>query len=128
MYPDDPLGYVPNDPARPLARALKAAGIPTVTDTGKGDVHACRRAYISLLFEQEATLRAAQELARHITLHLTTNVYAKVRDERLAGLVEHVGTALVPTAKHAHSMHDRITRTDNASVVSGDKDHAEGGI
>ena len=128
MYPDDPLLYVPSDPARSLARALKAAGIPKVTDTGKGDVHACRMASIPMLFETGATLTAAQELARHITPHLTTNVYAKGCDERLAGLVEQVGTALVPTAKPVHSMHDRITRTDNASVVSGDKDNAEGGI
>ena len=32
------------------------------------------------------------------------------------------------TAKHAHSMHDGITRTDNVSVVGGDTDNAEGGL
>jgi hypothetical protein len=69
-----------------------------------------------------------QEDKRHITPHLTTNVYVRVRDERLAGLVEQVGTALVPIARHARRMHDGITRTDHASVVSGDKGNAEGGI
>jgi hypothetical protein len=69
-----------------------------------------------------------QELARHITPHLTTNVYAKVRDERLAGLVEQVGEALVPAAKHVHNMHDAIRETDDVSVVGEDKDYAEGGI
>jgi integrase len=127
-YPDDPLLYVPSDPARSLDWALKAAGISKVTETGKVDFHAYRVAYITMLFENGATLKEAQELARHITPHLTTNVYAKVRDERLAGLVEQVGAALVPTAKHAHRMHHRITRTDNVSVVSGDTDNAEGGI
>jgi hypothetical protein len=34
------------------------------------------------LFENGPTLKEAQELARHITPHLTTNVYATVRDER----------------------------------------------
>jgi hypothetical protein len=85
-------------------------------------------AHITMLFEKEATLKEAPELARHMTPHLTTNVYATVRDERLAGLVEQVGTALVPTAKHVHSMHDKITRTDNVSVVGGNKEYAEGGI
>ena len=81
-----------------------------------------------MLFENGATLKEAQELARHITLHLTTNVYAKVCDERLAGLVEQVGGALTPAAKHVHSMHDEIVRTDDVSVVARDKENAEGGI
>ena len=127
-YPEDPLLYVPSDPARSLDRALKAAGIPKVTEAGKVDFHACRVAYIIMLFENGATLKKAQELAQHITPHLTTNVYAKVRDERLAELVEQVGEALVSTAKHAPRMHGKITRTDNVSIVSGDKDNAEGGI
>jgi integrase len=128
VYPDDPLLYVPSDPARSLDRALKAAGIPKVTKAGKVDFHACRVAYITMLFENGATLKEAQELARHITPHLTTNIYARVRDERLARLVEQVGEALKPTAKHVHSMHDGIMRTDEASVIDGDKDNAEGGI
>jgi hypothetical protein len=81
-----------------------------------------------MLFENGATLKKAQELARHIMPHLTTNVYARVRDERLARLVEQVGEALIPTAKHVHSMHDGIMRTDEVSVIDGDKDNAEGGI
>ena len=81
-----------------------------------------------MLFENGATLKEAQELARHITPHLTTNVYARVRDERLAGLVEQVGAALVPTAEHVYSMHDEITETDDVSVVGGETDNAEGGI
>jgi hypothetical protein len=120
--------YVPSDPAQSLDRALKAAGIPKVTEAGKVDFHACRVAYITMLFENGATLKEAQELARHITPHLTTNVYARVRDERLAGLVEQVGEALVPTAKHVHSMHDRITGKDDISVIGRDKNDAEGGI
>ena len=119
---------MPSDPARSLDRALKAAGIPKVTAAGKVDFHACRVAYITMLFENGATLKEAQELARHITPHLTTNVYARVRDERLAGLVEQVGEALVPTTKHVHSMYDEITGTDDMSVVGGDTDNAEGGI
>ena len=81
-----------------------------------------------MLCENGATLKEAQELARHITPHLTTNVYAKVHDERLAGLIEQDGTALVPTAKYVHSMHDKITRADDVSVVGGNKEYAEGGI
>ena len=127
-YPDDSLLYVPSDPARSLDRALKAAGIPKTTSAGKVDFHACRVAYITMLFENGATLKEAQELARHITPHLTTNVYAKVRDERLAGLVEQVGETLVPTAKHVHSMHDEITGTDDVSVASGNTGMPKGGF
>ncbi|MCZ6875097.1 MAG: hypothetical protein O7G88_16485 [bacterium] len=81
-----------------------------------------------MLFENRATLKEVQELARHITPHLTTNVYARVRDEQLAGLVEQVGEALVPTATHVHSMHDEIMGTDDVSAVDGETDNAEGGI
>lgn len=81
-----------------------------------------------MLFENGATLKETPELARHMTPHLTTNVYATVHDERWAGLIEQVGTALVPTATHIHSMHDKIRRADDVSVVGGNKEYAEGGI
>ena len=41
-YPENPLLYVPSDPVRSLDQALKAAGIPKVTEAGKVDFHACR--------------------------------------------------------------------------------------
>jgi hypothetical protein len=95
---------------------IKASGIPKVTSEGKADFHACRAVYITMLFESGATLKEAQELARHITPQLTANVYAKVRDERLASLVEHVGQALAVTAEHVPSMRAEATGTENVSI------------
>ena len=91
---------------------------PKVTESGKVDFHACRVAYITMLFENGATLKEARELARHITPHLTTNVYARVRDERLAGLVEQVGAALVPTAEHVHKYQTKSFLTQCRSSIS----------
>jgi integrase len=56
-YPKDPLLYVPRNPSRSLDRALKAAGISKVTSNGKMDFHACRVAYITMVFESGATLK-----------------------------------------------------------------------
>jgi len=47
----NPLLYVPSHPARELDKDLETAGIPKHTPEGKVDFHACRVAYISLLFE-----------------------------------------------------------------------------
>jgi hypothetical protein len=71
---------------------------------GKVDFHACRVAYITLLMESNATLREAQELARHATPQLTANVYARVRDEVMHERVERLGESILG-ANHAHSMH-----------------------
>ena len=53
---------------------------------GKVDFHACRVAYISLLFEAGVSTKEAQTLARHSTLDLTLNTYARTREDRLTKL------------------------------------------
>jgi integrase len=78
-YPEDPLLYVPSDPARSLDRALKAAGIPKVTETGKVDFHACRVAYITMLFENGATLKkhkSSRGISHHISRQTSMPRYA----------------------------------------------------
>jgi hypothetical protein len=45
---------------------------------------------------QGITPKEAQELARHGTLELTMNVYGRVRQGRLANIVEEVGEFLRP--------------------------------
>ena len=77
--PADPLLYVPSHPARELEEDLDAAEIPKWTDDGKVDFHACRVAYITLLFEGGADVKTVQTLARHCDPRITMNVYARFR-------------------------------------------------
>ena len=85
---------MPTHPAREFDKDLKAAGIPKVTSAGKLDFHACRLAYINLVIDSGATIKEAQELARHSTPQLTMNIYGRVREERLAQTVDKVADAL----------------------------------
>jgi integrase len=127
-YPADPLLYVPSNPARSLDRALRTAEIPKVTPAGKIDFHACRVAYITMLFEGSASLKEAQELARHLSPQLTANVYARVRDDRLAMLVQGIGEAVAGTRKHAHNMHGLATGTEDGARVGGMRECRRGDL
>ena len=53
-------------------------------------------AYITFLFKAGAGAKDAQSLARHESLNLTMNTYARTRDERLADLAEAFGMAVLP--------------------------------
>jgi integrase len=86
--PTKPLLYVPTHTARDLDIDLEAAGIPKQTPAGKLDFHACRLAYINFVLDSGATVKEAQELARHATPEMTMNVYGRVRQDRLAGVAE----------------------------------------
>ena len=88
---------------------------------GKLDFHACRAAFVTLLFEGDATVKEVQHLARHSTLQLTMNVYGRVRNERIPAAIEHLGDRLAPeevgTAACAHGVHAslRAPRTESAT-------------
>jgi len=97
----NPLLYVPSHPARELDKDLATADIPKHTPEGKVDFHACRNAYISLLFEAGASTKEAQTLARHSTPDLTINTYARTREDRLTKLTEEVGDRVLPSQKCA---------------------------
>ena len=84
-----------------MDKDLEAAGIPKHTPEGKVDFHACRVAYISLLFEAGASTKEAQTLARHSTPDLTLNTYARTREDRLTKLTEEVGDKILPSGKCA---------------------------
>ncbi|MFC1762975.1 tyrosine-type recombinase/integrase [Planctomycetota bacterium] len=94
--PKGALLYVPSHPAREIDKDLKAAGIPKKTREGKLDFHALRTAYITLTYEMGATTKEAQALARHSSAHLTENVYARTRDERLCQITEDIGDVVLP--------------------------------
>lgn len=52
-----------------------------------------------------ATHKEAQELARHTTPGLTANTYARVRNDRLAGITERIAETVLPGETGAHMMH-----------------------
>ena len=93
--PENPLLYVPSHPARDLEEDLDAAKIPKHNSEGKVDFHSCRVTYVTFLLEAGASAKEAQALARHATPEMTMNHYARVRDGRLADVVERVGDEIL---------------------------------
>lgn len=96
--PDNPLLYVPKATATTIDVYLCKAGIPKVTKAGKLDFHALRVAYINMLIDAGADVKTVQTLARHSTLDLTMNVYARAVDEKLRQGVEMVGNMIPRSA------------------------------
>jgi len=47
-----------------------------------------------MMFENGASVKEAQALARHATSQLTLEIYAKTRDERLHAVIERVAKNL----------------------------------
>ena len=92
--PDDPLLYVPKATATTMDVYLAKAGIPKKTKAGKLDFHALRVAYINMLIEAGVDVKTIQTLARHSTLELTMNVYARAVDEKLRQGVESLGNMI----------------------------------
>ena len=119
--------YVPTHPSRELSRDLAAAGIPKETVDGKVDFHACRVAYITLLMESNATLKEAQELARHATPQLTANVYARVRGEAMHDRVEKLGESILGV-DDAHSMHHPSGHASQSRLLSSSAEVEAAGI
>ena len=83
---NEPLGakVFPNFNARKGADMLKvdleAVGIPYKDEAGKyADFHALRHTFISRVVESGASVRVAQELARHSTPTLTIGRYSHTR-------------------------------------------------
>lgn len=95
------LLYVPSHTARMFDTILDRAGVPKVTAEGKLDFHALRLAYITLLFENGATVKEAQTLARHANLHLTLDIYTRTRDKGLHNAVENLAASLLPAEEKA---------------------------
>jgi len=88
--PSKPLLFVPGQPAREMEKDLEAAGIPKHTSQGKLVFHALRDSYITFCLEEGALPKETQALARHGSLHLTMDVYAHARNERLSEIASKV--------------------------------------
>ncbi len=97
--PENPLLYIPSQPARAIQDDLKKAGIPVTTKDGKIDFHACRTAYVNLVIAAGADVKTAQELSRHSTPHLTMNIYGRAADHRLTRVAEAVGEMISQNTK-----------------------------
>jgi hypothetical protein len=115
--PDHPLLYVPSHASRDLGIDLEAAGIPKHGPGGKLDFHACRTAYVNLVLDSGATVKEAQELARHSTPDLTMNVYGRTREDRLTQAVEHISDAISEEAIRAPSVHKLAVGEEQRSTT-----------
>lgn len=99
--PAEPLLFVPSHASRMLDDLAKKAGVPKVTPEGKLDFHALRVKYINLVVDTGADPKTVQTLARHATLHMTMNVYARAKRNRLSETAELVGARLFAPAPAA---------------------------
>ena len=89
--PDNPLLYVPRATATTMDVDLRHADIPKHTKEGKLDFHALRVAYINNLLAAGMDGKTAQTMARHSTLDMTMNVYARTSEDRLMQAAECAG-------------------------------------
>ena len=93
--PENPLLFVSTHPSRELDIDLKKAGIPKhIPGEGKVDFHSLRSSFITGVIEAGADIKEAQELARHSNPNLTLNIYAKVKKESLAAVVNRMAKTL----------------------------------
>jgi len=92
--PENPLLYVPSSLYRDFDKDLMAAGIPKQTAEGKLDFHALRVTFVSRVIEMKASVKEAQELARHSTPQLTMTAYARAQDSRLRDVVDRLGMSI----------------------------------
>lgn len=80
-----------------IRRHLNAAGIEQINREGKIDFHALRNTYVTLVSESGATWKESVDLARHQSPEMTDH-YARARDDRLRGVVDGVGRAVLRRA------------------------------
>jgi len=121
--PADALLDVGTHQSRLFELDLAAAGIPKDAPGGRAVFHTLRVTYTSLVFEQGASLKEAQTLARHVTPGLTLNVYGRAREERLADLAEAVGKTVLaadPGPERATGVHALAAGAEGASCIPFD--------
>ena len=110
---------MPAHPARRSLKDLDAADILKWADDGKVDFHACRVAYITLLFEGGADVKTVQTLARHCDPRITMNVYARSRRETLAKATEALGESLLARPTKDTSAHIAAPANGVPNIAAG---------
>jgi len=84
-----PFKGLPAKTAAMMRRDLDAAGLAYADDAGRvADFHSLRHTYITRLVNGGASVKVAQELARHSTPTLTIGRYAHVRMHDLSGALD----------------------------------------
>ena len=123
---DVPLLYVPYRAWKAIGEDYVKADIPQYNPHGKVDFHALRVTYATLLVENGATAKEAQQLLRHSTPVLTLNRYARTRPERLARVTDSVGQiSRLVDAECAHSVHRVAVGEESLNVSALQENHLE---
>ena len=114
---DAPLLDMLRYPSNAFDCDLQAAGLEKRNLEGILCFHCLRVTFITRVIESGANLKEAQTLARHQTPHLTMNVYARTRDERLSEVAERTAEITLPHRERAHSVHKLAAGAENQSTT-----------
>jgi len=116
--PGEPVLRLPGRRSAEMLRVdLAAAGVPYTTSAGRFDFHAHRHGYISEVVAGGASVRTAQELARHSTPTLTIGRYGHTRIADVAAAVE--ALPVVGTAAAQEQAQGLATGTDGKQQGCG---------
>jgi integrase len=115
--PDDVLLYVPTNTSRDFDKDIAAAGIQKWAPGGKVDFHAARVTYISMVLDSGASVKEAQELARHSDPRLTMNIYGRAQASNLSALANAVGRMTSPAQNCAMDV-QRTADGSTAAVIT----------
>ena len=116
-YPAAPLLHVHSNTSRAIDDDLEAAGIAKWTSKGKLDFHAIRVAFVNFVLDSKANAKETQTLARHASPTLTMNRYGRVRNDRLAEVVESVAANLGFAADCVPTVYSRAVDTEQKSAT-----------
>jgi integrase len=112
--PKNPLLYVPSHTSRDLGKDMSISGIEQENKDGKLVFHDLRKAYCTMIIEEGASVKEAQELSRHQTESVLVNSYLATRKERKREIVESVAERVFKNehSLNAHSMQLDVKRPE----------------
>ncbi|MFC1588474.1 tyrosine-type recombinase/integrase [Planctomycetota bacterium] len=87
-------GLIFPEQSRYISTDFKAAGISKTTRECKVDFHALRTTHVNLGLGLGFDAKTVQSLARHKSIDMTMNVYAKPHAERMRSAVEALGDCI----------------------------------
>ncbi len=121
-----PFTKLPRDTARMLRGDLKAAGIPYTDDDGRVvDFHSLRHTYISGIVASGASVKVAQELARHSTPTLTIGRYSHARLHDLQGALDGL-PGLTPTDRTSEPQRQQLQATGTDDYMTASSEQSSG--
>ncbi|MFA7237980.1 MAG: site-specific integrase [Phycisphaeraceae bacterium] len=116
--------WIKDTPQPAERRQRRQAGFLTHADADGRvvDFHALRVTYITMIVKGGASVKVAQELARHSDPRLTMNTYTRLGVHDLTGALDALPDA-TPANSEPHTM--RATGTDNQRADAGEFDHQQ---